>query len=192
MSLVKDSRCLLKPANCVDDGLSLINCFLTCSESELTSKCFYVWKFSSFYLMFPFFIGYLKKICRGWSHKNAYKNVGVQIESTVKADSMCLAQPVVPLHCRGLSAEKVCSDAKTQKASYRWYFRFLCEPTSIIIKIKMKKIYLVSLSVLPLQDYHPVLGLSFTLRQGESENPSLWFHKFMFCRCWRHFYLVFV
>lgn len=48
------------------------------------------------------------------------KNVGVQIVSTVKADSMCLAQPAVPLHCRGLSAKNVCSNAKTQKARYGW------------------------------------------------------------------------
>lgn len=75
MCLMKDSRCLLKHANCVD-GLPLINCFSTCSESQLTSKCFYVWKVSYFCLMFPFLIGYLKEICRGWSHKNALKKCG--------------------------------------------------------------------------------------------------------------------
>lgn len=123
MCLMKDSRCLLKHANCVD-GLPLINCFSTCSESQLTSKCFYVWKVSYFCLMFPFLIGYLKEICRGWSHKKMHwKNVGVQTESTMKADSMGLAQPLVPLYCRGLSAEKILQQCQDTEGELQMIFQ---------------------------------------------------------------------
>lgn len=56
MSLVEGSRYLLKHANCVDDGLPLTNWFLNCSESEITFKCFYVQKVSTFYLIFLFLL----------------------------------------------------------------------------------------------------------------------------------------
>lgn len=156
MSLVKGNRYLLKHANCVDDGLPLINCILTCSESEVNFKCFYVQKVSTFYLIFLSF-GYLKKSVGDGAIKMHLKNVWAQTESRVRADTVCLAQLVVPLHSKSLSAEKFCSNAMTQKESCRGCFGFLLELTSVIIKIERKRICLVNLPVLPLQYYHPVL-----------------------------------
>lgn len=46
-----------------------------------------------------------------------FKNVGIQTESRVGADTLCLAQPVVPLHSKSLSAEKIlqqCHDTEEE------------------------------------------------------------------------------
>lgn len=149
-------------------------------------------RFLLFIWCFFFLFGYLKKSVGDGAIKMHLKNVRVQTGSRVRADTMCLAQPVVPLHSKSLSVEKSCSNAMMQKESYRWCSSFLLELTSVIIKIEGKKICLVNLPILPLQYYHPVLFLPFTLGQGDSGNPNLQFHKFVFCWCWRHLYLVFV
>lgn len=81
--------------------------FLSSSESEITSKFFYTSKVysSCFYEIFGFHIDYLKKYVQSVDDgdmKIYSDNTGVETESTVRADSMCLVQSMVLLHCTRL------------------------------------------------------------------------------------------
>lgn len=55
------------------------------------------------YFLLEFFLRYLKKSVGDGAIKMHFKNVRIQTESRVTADTMHLAQPVVPLHSKSLS-----------------------------------------------------------------------------------------
>lgn len=152
MSLVKGSRYLLKHANCVDDGLPLINWFLNCSENDVTFKCFNVQKVFIFYLILLFCCCcYLKQSVGDRGIKMHFKNVGIQTD---------LEWELTP--CVQLSLCTVKASQQKNFAPMSWHRRRVTGDVPAFSwtdfchhQNQKGKICLVDLTVLPLQYYYP-------------------------------------